>query len=300
MQQDQRSAGSARRAFFKQAGLAGAAALGTLSGLPLFAPTARAAEADATPDAAALTDANILNFALNLEYLEAEFYVRAAFGGGLHIQDVIGVGGLGQVTGGRAVPFATPAIKQYAQEIARDEYAHVKLLRKALGSAAVSRPTIDLTQSFTTAARAAGVIGPGQVFDPFADENSFLLAAYIFEDVGVTAYHGAAPFISNKEYLLAAAGILGTEAYHAAEIRTLIYQRGLGAPAEKISHLRIDASGADDDQGVVKDGAANIIPTDLNGLVYARTPQQVLNIVYLGGAAGHFGFFPKRLNGAIN
>ncbi|HEV2675318.1 MAG TPA: ferritin-like domain-containing protein [Aliidongia sp.] len=274
--------------------------MGTFAGLPLFAPLARAATAEATPEAAALTDANILNFALNLEYLEAEFYVRAAFGKGLHIEDVIGVGGLGPVTGGRAVPFATPALQQFVNEIARDEYAHVKFLRKALGSAAVSRPTIDLTQSFTTAARAAGVIGPGQTFDPFADENSFLLAAYIFEDVGVTAYHGAAPFITNKDYLLAAAGILGTEAYHAAEIRTLIYQRGLAVPAEKITHLRINASGADDDQGVISDGQANIVPTDANGLVYARTPDQVLNIVYLGGAAGHFGFFPKRLNGAIN
>ena len=299
MEQEPFAALSARRAFFRQAGLAGAAAIGTLGGLPLLAPMASAGETDATPDAA-LTDANILNFALNLEYLEAEFYVRAAFGKGLHLEDVIGVGGLGQVTGGRKVPFATPAIQQFVNEIARDEYAHVKFLRKALGKAAVSRPTIDLKQSFTTAARAAGVIGPGEQFDPFADENSFLLAAYIFEDVGVTAYHGAAPFISNKEYLLAAAGILATEAYHAAEVRTVLFQRGLAVPTEKISHLRATASGADDDQGVILNGVANIVPTDANGLVFARTPTQVLNIVYLGGAPGGFGFFPKRLNGAIN
>jgi hypothetical protein len=270
-----------------------------LSGLPLFAPMARAAAADATPEAA-LTDANILNFALNLEYLEAEFYLRAAFGRGLPLADVIGVGGLGRVTGGHQVPFATAAIKQYAEEIARDEFSHVKFLRKALGSAAVSRPTIDLSQSFTTAARAAGVIGPGQSFDPFADENSFLLAAFIFEDVGVTAYHGAAPFISNKDYLLAAAGILATEAYHASEVRLLLFQRGLAVPAGQISHLRAVASGADDDQGIILDGQANIVPTDANGLVFARTPAQVLNVVYLGGSAGGFGFFPKRLNGAIN
>jgi len=299
MAQDLAATGSDRRAFFRHAGLAGAAVAGTLAGVPLFGSNARAAGVDAAPDAA-LTDANILNFALNLEYLEAEFYVRAAFGKGLHIEDAIGVGGLGQVTGGRQVPFATPAVQQYAQEIARDEYAHVKFLRKALGTAAVSRPTIDLSQSFTTAARAAGVIGPGDTFDPFADEDSFLLAAFIFEDVGVTAYHGAAPFISNKDYLLAAAGILATEAYHAAEVRTLLYQRGLAVPVEKISHLRADASGANDDQGVISDGAANIVPTDANGLVFARTPAQVLNVVYLGGAAGGYGFFPKRMNGAIS
>lgn len=294
-------ANNARRAFFKRgAGIAGAAALASLGGFQLLNGLAQAQDIDATPEAALLTDANILNFALNLEYLEAEFYVRAAFGEGLHIADVVGVGGLGPVTGGRAVPFATPALKEFIEEIARDEYAHVKFLRKALGSAAVSRPTINLSTSFTIAARAAGIVGPQGTFDPFADEDSFILAAYIFEDVGVTAYHGVAPFISNKDYLLAAAGILGTEAYHAAEIRTLIFQRGLAVPAEKISHLRADASGADDDQGVILDGSANIVPTDANGLVFARTPQQVLNVVYLGGASGDFGFFPKRLNGAIN
>lgn len=290
--------GQDRRAFFKSAGLTGAAALASFGGMSMLTSPARAAEPDGAT--AALTDTNIFNFALNLEYLEAEFYVRAAFGTGLHEEDVIGVGGLGPVFGGTKVPFATPAIQQYAEEIARDEYAHVKFLRKALGKQAVSRPTIDLQQSFTTAARAAGIISAGQTFNPFLDENSFLLAAYIFEDVGVTAYHGAAPYITNKDYLLAAAGILATEAYHASEVRTLLYQKGLAAPVEKISHLRADASGADDDQGVILNGVANIVPTDANGLVFARTPTQVLNIVYLGGAKAGYGFFPKKLNGAIN
>lgn len=258
------------------------------------------ANALANMDSSALTDADILNFALNLEYLEAEFYLRAAFGRGLGDADITGQDTLGDVTGGSRVRFKTSAFRNYAREIAADEEAHVKFLRAALGSAAVARPAIDLEQSFTTAARAAGLIGAKDTFDPFADEISFLLAAFIFEDVGVTAYKGAARLISNKDYLEAAAGILAVEAYHAGEIRTLLYSLKLFGPARKISKLRDAADGPGDlDQGIGDDKTSNVIPTDENGLAFSRSAAQVLNIVYLGGAAANFGFFPQQLNGVI-
>ena len=259
---------------------------------------ARAAVAEAA--AAAVTDADILNFALNLEYLEAEFYLRGACGRGLADSDVGGSGAFGGVMGGRKVSFSSTPNRQYAEEIANDEENHVRFLRAALAGGAVARPAISLQQAFTTAALAAGLIKPGQKFDAFANEQNFFLAAFIFEDVGVTAYKGAAALIQDKGVLEAAAGILAVEAYHAGAIRTLLYGLGLQKEARAISDARDSLDGPDDrDQGIRLEGKANLVPTDGNGLAYSRSAAEVLNIVYLGGAGSGFGFFPKRLNGII-
>ncbi len=281
-----------RRRFLRAATLA---TLGATLGTGLAAgPGARA-------QAVTLTDVDILNFALNLEYLEAEYYLRAAFGRGLDDADVVGQGAVGAVSGGTKVPFKDPKLRRIAEEIARDEEAHVRFLRAALGSAAVSRPQIDLKTVWTNAARAAGLVGPTATFNPFQNDVNFLLGAYVFEDVGVTAYKGAAPFIQDKAYLEAAAGILAVEAYHAGTIRSILFLRGFEFVTRALSDLRDSADGPDDlDQGVFTEGVrANIVPTDANGIAYSRSPQQVLDIVYLGGESAGFGFFPQRVNGTI-
>lgn len=247
------------------------------------------------PTPPAVTDADILNFALNLEYLEAEFYLHAVSGMGLSAADV--GSSAGAVTGGTQVQFKTPAIQQYAMEIANDELAHVRFLRSALGSVAVSRPAIDLMNSFNAAAMAAGI---GPAFNPFADEDSFIVGAFTFEDVGVTAYHGAAGLLSSKTYLGAAAGIMATEAYHASEIRTLLVQLGGNylTYANQISTLRAAAGGGNE----VPVAGNAIVPADSNSIAFDRTTDQVLHIVYLNGTAGVVksgGFFPNGLNGTI-
>ena len=244
----------------------------------------------------AITDTDILNFALNLEYLEASFYLIAATGTGLSAADM--GSGAGTVTGGSQVNFTSKIQQEYAYEIAQDELNHVRFLRSALGSAAVPMPAIDLVNSFNAAASAAGI---GPTFNPFDNFNDFLLGAFIFEDVGVTAYTGAAPSITDKTILSAAAGIQAVEAYHAGEIRTLIVAAGSTyiTLANKISTLRATLGGGNE----TALSATTIVAADpTNAIAFARTPQQVLDIVYAnasGTTATSGGFFPNGLNGTI-
>jgi hypothetical protein len=289
-----------RRRFLRAAGLTGLGVAGVAGGAVALGGVAGAS--DDGQDDGAVTDAAVLNFALNLEYLEAEFYLRGVYGEGLDDDQIDGTGKLGGVTGGRKVDFETKLIRQYAEEIANDERAHVDFLRSALGGARVARPEINLTDAFTAAARAAGLVGDDEEFDVFANENNFLLGAFVFEDVGVTAYKGAAPLITNKTFLEAAAGILAVEAYHAGIIRTVLLSRGLEDAAGAISDARDSLDGSDDlDQGIVDgDGNANLVPTDSNSIAFSRDVFQVHNIVYLTPEeATSGGFFPHGTNGTF-
>ena len=305
---------SERREFFKTA--LGAAAMTAAGATALSFSTSASAQT--------ITDADVLNFALNLEYLEAQFYSYAAYGTGLDNSLLSGTSTQGAVRGGRQVNFTDPIVRQYAREIAQDEIAHVKFLRTALGSAAVAQPVIDVsvspTSAFSLAAQAAGLVPAGTAFDPYASDEAFLLGAFIFEDVGVTAYKGAAPLLTSKAYLEAAAGLLAVEAYHAAIVRTTLYGKGIATPslrqsADAISNARDSLDGTTDlDQGISPISqtpinlsttqaavtASNIVPLDANGVAFSRSASQVLNIVYHNkGAAPAGGFYPNGMNGNI-
>ena len=282
--------GMNRRSVFGRigAGAAGAVAIGALAAGGLAATTVPA-------QAQTVTDADILNFALNLEYLEAEYYLRAVLGTGLAAADTTGTGTLGGVNGGTQVPFKSVAIQQYGQRLAVDEQNHVRFLRASLGSAAVARPAIDFTAAFSALGVAAGL---GAGFNPFADDISFLLGSFVFEDVGVTAYAGAARLISNKDVLEAAAGILAVEAYHAGSIRTLLANIGGGIAVNAISAVRASVGGGKE-QGLVIPGLNyNAVAADVESLAFRRTTTEVLGIVYGGNPAGG-SFFPTRMNGTI-
>lgn len=316
--------GLSRRNFLVGAGALGATAAITGCGNNTSA---------ATYTTTGLGDVDILNFALQLEYLEAEFYLYAATGAGLSAADA-GSGGGSTGQGTTIVPSSTKlaglttAQQNIVNEIAYDEQQHVKFLRKALGSAANARPNIDLT-FFGPLAVAAGITTSSSAYTPYSTFDNFVLGAFIFEDVGVTAYNGAAPLISaagvTAGYLAAAAGIMAVEAYHAAYVRTYITAQAITASttttpyaqfgyANKVSMLRSALGGGNETSltlpnTVLLPGTAPSSPapvyasaivaaTASNATAYARTPDQVLHIVYGNAAVGTAsgGFFPNGAN----
>ena len=295
-----------RRKFLAGAGTTAAAAfvVGCSSSSPATTPTPTP-----TPTPLDIPDNDILNFALNLEYLEAEFYLYAATGAGLSTADALTGAGTTIVPPGiAAVPWTSPIYAQYAAEIAQDELNHVRYIQAAITGnkgTPVPRPALDLT-FFAPLAVAAGITTT-PTFNPFDGTNDFLIGAFVFEDVGVTAYSGAAPLLSNNNILNAAAGIQAVEAYHAAEIRTLIVATSAASNdqtyiniANKVSALRAVLGGGNETALSV----SSIVAADpTNAIAFHRTTDQVLHIVY--GAAGGAGlskggFFPNGLNGNIS
>lgn len=145
---------------------------------------------------------DVLNFALTLEYLEAEFYN-------------IAVGRPGFLTGEAMTTF---------RQIAKHENAHVALLRSALGSAAIPKPNFDFTAK-------------GAFPDVFSNYATFLTVSQALEDTGVRAYKGQAPrLIGAGDVLTVALQIHSVEAMHAAKVRYLNGQKpypvnAMGVPA---------------------------------------------------------------------
>lgn len=229
---------------------------------------------------------DVVQFALNLEYLEAEFYSIAVTGQTLQQRGVpiTGSGNSGPTTTSFGkVNFGNNLIltARSASDIADDEIAHVLVLRAALTANSVTpiaKPAINLD---ALAAMGASL----------ANQQSFLVLARAFEDIGVSAYSGGANFLSGSPYLMTAGRILAVEAQHTANIRLQVAR--LGIPTVPLDAADIIPPPL---------GGANFLSTNkANGLVAVRTPGQVLYLAYgMVASATSGGFFPNGVNGILN
>lgn len=149
-------------------------------------------------------DVAVLNYAYALEQLEAAFYTQVVNS-----------------------PYAgmTSTELDFFQNIRDHEIGHREFFKAALSSSAI----IGLEVNFSAI--------------DFSKRDSVLATAKTFEDLGVSAYNGAAQYISKTPtglvYLGLAGKIVSVEARHAAYIRDLI------SPGSFADSDVIDANGLD-------------------------------------------------------
>ncbi|XP_052188511.1 desiccation-related protein PCC13-62-like [Diospyros lotus] len=281
-------------------------------------PTSHCSELDGNhhihlPD----SDADLLEFPLNLEYLEAELFLWASVGRGLDAVAPELSGGGPRPIGGRMAsldPFTKDVILQFGLQ----EVGHLRAIKKRVEG--FPRPLLNLTkEAFGDVMDSAFGRPLKPPFDPYANELNFLLASYVVPYVGLTGYVGANPKLISSIAKKLVAGLLAVESGQDAIIRGMLYKRAedevkpygvtVAEFTNRISELRnkLGSCGVKDEGLLVKKAQGpegktkgNILAGDEDSLGYGRTPEEILRIVYGGGdehVAG--GFYPKGARGRI-
>lgn len=249
-------------------------------------------------DAASQPEIDVLNFALNLEYLEATFYSYIVTGQDLN--SAYTGGGPAPTGAPSQITFPSQQVNDLFAEIMFDEVAHVAALRTALGQVAIARPQINLSALTTINA------------------SNYLQHARLFEDVGVTAYAGAASSLTGNN-VTAAAQILAVEGFHTGALRLLAIQQNAAYPSNLAGYVPADGYDIKPaDPGTVALAGAGPTTSNggffatmangttgqtnsYNGFAFTRTASQILAIVYGSATAGTAkgAFFPNGVNGNI-
>ncbi|MED6220426.1 Ferritin-like catalase Nec2 [Stylosanthes scabra] len=270
-----------------------------------------------TSSSSSHSDVDLLEFPLNLEYLEAEFFLYGALGHGLDVVDPHLAGGGPTPIGGKLAVLG-PLVRDVILQFAYQEVGHLRAIKRRVKG--FPRPLLDIRRE-TFARIMDSAFGRRLVppFDPYANEINYLLASYVIPYVGLTGYVGANQELQNSTSKRLVAGLLGVESGQDAVIRALLYERrelpvvpyrlSVTEFTNRISVLRdhLGNNGVKDEGLVVSvslgaEGrvTGNILAGDRDSVAYARTPEEILRIIYSSGderVPG--GFYPNGGDGAI-
>eukprot|EP01018_Ginkgo_biloba_P003595 Gb_19468 [translate_table: standard] len=262
-------------------------------------------------------DVDLLEFPLNLEFLEAEFFLFASLGYGLDkIAPELASGGPSPQGGQKAN--LDSRTHDVMLEFAYQEVDHIRAIKATVPG--FSRPLLDLSvKSFANVFNAAfnGSLKPP--FDPYANSLNCLIASYAIPYVGLTGYVGTNPSVTSPTARRLLAGLLGVESGQDAVIRAFLYEKALEKVEPypytvadftgRISFLRNKLGHTTNvDEGLIvrpRQGAggvisSNILSADMYSVSYSRTPAQILGIVYsTGNASRPGGFYPQGGKGKI-
>ncbi|CAM6051241.1 unnamed protein product [Sphagnum compactum] len=264
------------------------------------------------------SDYENIQVALNLEYLEAEYFLWAAYGYGLDkLAPYLPEGGPEPI--GVQKANLDNLTTDIVAQLGLQEIGHLTALQKQLGKYYFPRVQLNLS-----AANWAHIIDNAfgkklnPPFNPYSNSLNYLISTYTIPYVGLTGYVGTIPLLQGEGAKALVAGLLGVEGGQDAVIRTLLYtvKDELVPPynytvaqfTDNISSLRNNLSHAFVDEGLEvpkSEGAdglvtGNILSADNYSVSYARTAKQVLETVYgSGNASIPGGFYPKGGNGTI-
>ncbi|PKA47569.1 Desiccation-related protein PCC13-62 [Apostasia shenzhenica] len=263
------------------------------------------------------SDVDLLEFPLNLEYLEAEFFLWGSLGEGLDaVAPELTMGGPPPI-GARKADL-DPLLCDIVAQLAYQEVGHLRAIKEKVKG--FPRPLLDLSPgNFAKTMNSAVGRALLPPFDPYANGINYLLASYLLPYVGLTGYVGANPNLQSSVAKRLVAGLLAVESAQDAVIRALLYERGgvkvkpyditVAEFTDEISELRNKLGGAGlKDEGLVvppalgAEGkiAGNVIAGDECSVAYARSPEEILRIVYGDGSESKpGGFFPDGADGRI-
>nr|GMD74507.1 desiccation-related protein PCC13-62-like [Ipomoea batatas] len=263
------------------------------------------------------SDQDLFEFALNLEYLEAEFFLSGSLGYGLDkIAPNLAAGGPPPV--GARMANLSSLVKDIITQFGYQEVGHLRVIKETIGG--FPRPQLNLSMEvFAMVMNDAfgKVLVPP--FDPYANDINYLLASYVIPYVGLTGYVEANRLLKSPTSRRLVAGLLGVESGQDAVIRTILYERkdekvvpyGITVAefTNRISELRnnLGKDGVKDEGLIVRRSESaegkttgNILSADANSISYARTPEEILRIVYgTGNERKPGGFYPKGAKGRI-
>ncbi|KAK4588930.1 hypothetical protein RGQ29_019793 [Quercus rubra] len=263
------------------------------------------------------SDVDLLEFPLNLEFLEAEFFLYGSLGYGLDkVAPNLTQGGPTPIGAKQANldHFTQDIIKQFAFQ----EVGHLRAIQKKVKG--FPRPLLDLSkESFAKVVDTAfgGKLTPP--FDPYANGINFLLASYLIPYVGLTGYVGTIPKLEAPDSRRLVAGLLGVESGQDAVIRAYLYEHAqekvkpYGLTVAEFTHSfselrdKLGHAGYKDEglvvplsKGAEGEVTGNVLAGDEDSVAFDRTAEEILRIVYAtGNEHKPGGFYPKGGNGRI-
>lgn len=265
------------------------------------------------------TDKDIIDFLTNVECLEGLFDTWGTFGRGFTGDLELG----GPKPLGVRKANLTERTLPFLQEVALQEQGHALLTRQAGGTnpCPLTAPVDGFNQLLAVAYGLNGTVKDafGSAFDPFLNDVNFVISVLTLEELGATGNKGLAGVLINPVHANAVAGLATSATAQATVERMLLWQmrdeivKPFNETAQQV-FARISAyrnmmdGNTFVDQGLVNtdprfiavpDSFINLMPTDVRGLTFNRTPPQLLRILFIGNKTKG-GFFPNGVYGKIN